>query len=481
MYGRMNPSQCAPRSRPVLPAVIALVVLCLMTARPEAVWAQAQPAPDPASAAAPASDGDTGNTPNSTEQGQTQLPESFENRPIQALLHESKLVGLRDMTFNAQLRSFYEDTGNMDDTTSRAWTLGGSLGLKTGYFYDFVAVGATGYTSQRLYGPEDESGTKLLQSDQRPYTVIGELYAQIRLTDEIQAVAGRKGFDTPFINMQDSLMTPNTFEVYAVQGVIGSTDASTLRFGGGYVDQMKPRNSEDFESMATAAGAPGGVDRGVYVGGGNYTAGAFSLGVVDYYSKDIINIAYSEIKYAIPLPDAMRLQFGAQYAGQHSLGNNLLTGKSFTTDQFALKLELAWGPALFTLARSLTAVGTLNDTSSGQSGTSMRNPWGSYPGYTSVQIENFYRSGENASMLRAAYNFPKNTGLSVYGLWVHGSTPSAVNQYAQDEYDVNLQWTAKSAALKGLSVRARYGHVSQAGPTNEHEDDLRLILYYQFR
>jgi outer membrane porin, OprD family len=481
MYGRMNPSQCVPRSGAVSPAVIAVAVLSIMATQPAAVWAQALPAPEPAPAAAPANADDEGNTPNSTEQGQTQLPESFENKPVQAWLHESKLVGLRDMTFNAQIRSFYEDTGNMDDTTSRAWTLGGSLGLKTGYFGDFVAFGATGYTSQRLYGPEDESGTKLLRSDQRPYTVLGELYAQFRLTDEIQAVAGRRGFDTPFINMQDSLMTPNTFEVYAVQGVIGSTDASTLRFGAGYVDQMKLRNSEDFESMATAAGAPGGVDRGVYVAGANYTLGAFSLGAVDYYSKDIINIAYSEIKYAIPLPDDMRLQFGAQYAGQHSLGENLLTGKSFTTDQFGFKIELARGPMLFTVARSLTAVGTLTDTSTGQSGTSMRNPWGGYPGYTSVQIENFYRSGENATLLRAAYNFPKSTGLSVYGLWVHGSTPSVANQYAQDEYDLNLQWTAKSPALKGLSVRARYGHVSQAGPSNEHEDDLRLIVYYQLR
>ena len=142
-----------------------------------------------------------------------------------------------------------------------------------------------------------------------------------------------------------------------------------------------------------------------------------------------------------------------------------------------MKAELAIGPTLLTVARTVTAVGTVND----GSGTSMRNPWGGYPGYTGVQIENFDRAGEKATMLRAAYNFPRATGLSMYGLWVHGSTPSVVNQYAQDEYDANLQWIAQSAALKGLRLLARYGHVSQAGPSNQHEDEVRFILYYTWR
>jgi hypothetical protein len=466
-------------------------VFGLMAAYAPRSLAQALPAGDPPEAAqvpdapergqAASSSEDSANVPDSTEQGQTQLAESFEHRPIAALLHSSSLVGLRDTTFSVQLRSFYEDTENFNTSTSLAWVGGGSAGVKTGYFWDFLALGATGYTSQRLYAPLDESGTKLLQPDQRPYTVIGELYTEFRLTDEILATAGRRGFDTPFINTQDSLMTPNTFEVYSVQGVVGSSDAASLHFGAGYVDQIKPRNSEDFESMATAAGAPGGVDRGVYVAGANYTLGTFSLGAVDYYSSDIINIEYAEVKYTIPLPDKLRLQFGAQYANQRSTGDTLLTGKPFATDQYGLKAELAIGSGLITLARTITAVGTTTDTASGVSGTSMRNPWGGYPGYTAVQVENFYRAGEDATLVRAAYNFPKKTGLSVYALWVHGSTPAIVKQYAEEEYDLNLQWTAKSAALKGLSVRARYGHVSEQGPADQHENDLRLMLYYQLR
>ncbi len=82
-------------------------------------------------------------------------------------------------------------------------------------------------------------------------------------------------------------------------------------------------------------------------------------------------------------------------------------------------------------------------------------------------------------MLRAAYKFPRTTGLSIYGLWVHGSTPSVVNEYAQDEYDANLEWSPQS--VNGLRLLARYAHVSQAGPTDQHEDELRLIVYYELR
>jgi hypothetical protein len=441
------------------------------------------PAPGPVTSAAQAPAADNSNeagTPNSTEQGQVQMSDSFDRRPIAALLHDSRLVGLRDTTLNVQLRTYDLDRINFDGSESEAWTLGGSAGFKTGYFGHIAALGATVYTSQRIEGPLDEDGTKLLQPGQKPYTAIGELYGQFRLSDTIVATVGRKAFDTPFINTQDSLMTPNTFVGYAAVGTIGSADERTLRFGAGYIDQIKPRNAQDFESMATAAGAPAGVERGVYMAGANFKAGTLAIGAIDYYSADIINIFYSEFKYVVPLPRRAALRFGAQYADQNSIGNDLLTGKSFAAHQVGFKAELALGPALFTVARTLTGIGTVTGNGAG-SGTDMRDPWGSYPGYTNVQIESFYRAGENATMLRAAYNFPRLTGLSVYALWVDGSAPNVKKQYAQKETDLNLKWTPQSPSWKKLTLLARYGHVSQGGPTDQHEDELRLIVYYQFR
>ncbi len=449
--------------RSIPSGAFALAVLLLWVTGPRA-WGQA-------------SDSDEAATPDSTEQGHTELTDSFDHRPVAAMLHESNFIGLRDTTFAVQLRSFYLDRDNYNTSQSESWTLGGSAGVKTGYFGDFVALGATVFTSQRLYGPLDKDGAQLLETGQKPYTAVGELYGQFRLTDEISATAGIHELDTPFINTHDSLMTPNTFQLYAVQGTAGDTDKVNLRFGAAYVEKIQPRNADELQSMSTAAGALPGVDRGVYVAGANFKADAFSMGAIDYYSSDIINIFYSEIKYSLPIVDRLSLRFGAQYTDQHSTGDDLLSGKPFATNQYALKFEVALGAVLLTTARSITATGTSYD----HSGTDIRSPWGGYPGYTSVQVENFYRAGEDATLLRAAYNFPRFTGLSAYVLWVKGSTPHVVNQYAQTEYDFNLKWVANSPLLKGLSLLVRYGHVSQAGPADQHENEARVAVYYQLR
>lgn len=410
---------------------------------------------------------DEDQTPSSTEQGHTQMDDSFDRRPVLAILHESRLVGIRDTTFNAQLRSFYRHLDSFDDDESLAWTLGGSVGVKTGYFWNRVALGATGYTSQPIYAPYDKDGTQLLLPQQHPYSVLGELYGEFLLTDTVKASVGRRAYVTPYINTDDSRMTPATFQAYAVQGTLGGGGDPVVRFGAGYVDKEKDRNSEEFVPMSTVAGAPAAVQRGVYAAGGNVSSGGLRIGVIDYYSIDIINIAYTEAKYTYALSNRMRLLFSAQYASQASTGNNLLTGHPFSTDQFGLKAELGLGGMLLTAAYT----GTGN-------GANMQNPWGAYPGYTSVQIENFYRAGEDAAMLRAAYNFSSVRGLSAYALYVNGSKPDSPKQYAQDEYDLNVQWVAGTGRLKGLTLLARYGHVSQDGGGNPHEDDFRLVLYY---
>ena len=235
----------------------ASLALALDSPAPELASATMQ-AGAPGANAAPSTDSDEVETPDSTEQGQTQMKDSFEHRPVAALLHESKLVGLRDTTLNVELRTEFLNRENFDETASETWALGGSAVLRPAISLISPRSAQPATPRNASYGPLDKDGAKLLQPGQEQYTVMGELYGQFKLTDEIVAVAGRRVFDTPFINTQDSLMTPNTFTMYAVQGLINNTDeTSTLRFAVGYVDKMKPRNAQDFESMATAAGAPG--------------------------------------------------------------------------------------------------------------------------------------------------------------------------------------------------------------------------------
>jgi outer membrane OprD family porin len=429
--------------------------------------ASASATADAQNAATPASS-DEAPIPSSTEQGRTTMDDSFERITHAQWVAETRRQAFHDTKFYGQLRSFYFASDNLNGSQSEAWALGGSAGFKTGYFRDLFACGATGYTSQRLYGPEDKGGSRLLAPGQHGYSVLGELYGEILLAQGVQAIVGLKGYDTPYLGRFDTRMAPNTFEGAAVLGSLGGTDgAPGWRFGAGYVDKIKQRDSADFVSMAAAAGARAGVSRGVSVVGANYSLGPLSLGAIDYYSNDIINIAYVEVRDAFALTERLRLQLGAQYTNQKNVGDNLLMGHPFSADQFGLKAELAFTGTLLTAAYSRTG-----------NGTAIQSPWSGAPGYTSVQILDFDRGGENAWMLRAAYNFRSVKNLSAYALYVHGSQPNARNQYAQDESDLNLQWKATSGRLRGLTLRARYGHVSQAGPAELHANQLRLILYY---
>jgi hypothetical protein len=429
----------------------------------------------------------------STEQGQTPLVDSFDFRQWRL---ETRRQALKDTKFEFNLRSFYFDRSQFSGAESQAWAIGGWLGVKTGYFLDHIAFGATVYTSNPIYAPDDRDGTLLLAPGQNGYTVLGEFYAELRIVEDVGITVGAKGYDTPFINRNDTRMTPNTFEAIVLQGrtKLGTSsgdaavtddrvglskdekevavpsptpaeDVPAIKYGLGYFYKIKERNDSVFVSMSEDAGAD--VERGVWAAGALYEKGKFSIGAIDYYSEDIINIAYAESKLEVPLADDWKLKFAGQYVDQGSVGDNALQGHSFSGHQFGLKVDLPIKKALFTAAFT-HAWGTAN----------LQNPWSGYPGYTSVQVQDFNRAGESAFLLRAGYDLPWVDGLSAYALAVFGTDPDQAGQYRQNEFDFNLQWAPKKGVLEGLSLRLRYAVVQQFGGNVDNLTDFRAICNY---
>src|SRR6267378_25433 len=429
----------------------------------------------------------------SVEEGRTPLDESFEFRQWRL---ERRRQALKDTKFEFNLRSYYFDRSDFNGSEKQAWAIGGWLGVRTGYFLDHIAFGATVYTSNPIYAPDDRDGTLLLAPGQNGYTVLGEFYAELRIVKDVGITVGAKGYDTPFINRNDTRMTPNTFEAIVLQGrtELGKSssddnvtadgiglskdgkevavptptpaqDVAAIKYGLGYFYQIKERNDSEFVSMSVDAVAH--VERGVWAAGALYEKGKFSIGAIDYYSEDIINIAYAESKLEVPLADDWKLKFAGQYVDQGSVGDNDLQGHSFSGHQFGLKVELPVKKALFTAAFT-HAWGTAN----------LQNPWSGYPGYTSVQVQDFNRAGESAFLLRAGYDLPWVDGLSVYGLAVFGTDPDSSTQFRQNEFDGNLQWAPTKGLLKGLSLRVRYAVVQQFGGDVHNLTDFRAICNY---
>jgi hypothetical protein len=429
----------------------------------------------------------------SVEQGQTPLDQTFDWRQWRL---EKRREAFKDTKFELNLRTYYFDRSDFNGAEKQAWAIGGWFGVKTGYFLDHIAFGATVYTSNPIYAPDDRDGTTLLAPGQNGYTVLGEFYAELRIVKDLGITVGAKGYDTPFINRNDVRMTPNTFEAVVLQGrtelgkansdaavtadsaglskdgkeVAASApspaeDVAAIKYGLGYFYRIKERNDSEFVSMSVDAGAH--VERGVWAAGAVYEKGKFNIGAIDYFSEDIINIAYGQTVFEIPLGADWRLRVAGQYVDQASVGDNDLQGHSFSGHQFGLKLELPVKKALFTAAFT-HAWGNAN----------LQNPWSGYPGYTSVQVQDFNRAGESAFLLRAGYDLPWVDGLSAYALAVFGTDPDSATLFRQNEYDLNAQWAPTKGVLKGLSLRLRYGVVQQFGGDVDNLTDFRAICNY---
>jgi hypothetical protein len=432
----------------------------------------------------------------SVEEGRTPLDESFHLPQGRSERPGAFLAALKDTKFELNFRTFYFDRSQFSGAESQAWAIGGWLGAKTGYFFNHIAFGATVYTSNPIYAPDDRDGTLLLATGQNGYTILGEFYADVRIMKDLNINVGAKGYDTPFINRNDTRMTPNTFEAVVLNGrvEVGNSsidtsrppdsvglskdgkevaaptstpaqDVGAIRYGVGYFDKIKERNSDEFVSMAEDAGAD--VSRGVWSAGAIYEKGKFNIGAIEYYCEDIINIAYAQVGFELPIATDWRLRFAGQYVDQGSVGENLLEGHSFSGHQFGVKVELPIRNALFTAAFT-QAWGTAN----------LQSPWSGYPGYTSVQVQDFDRAGEGAFLLRAGYDFPWVKGLSAYALAVFGTDPDLAGQFRQNEFDFNLQWAPKKGVLEGLSLRLRYAVVQQFGGNVDNLTDFRAICNY---
>ena len=147
--------------------------------------------------------------------------------------------------------------------------------------------------------------------------------------------------------------------------------------------------------------------------------------------------------------------------------NNLLQGHSFSGHQFGIKLDLPVKKALFTAAFT-QAWGTAN----------LQNPWSGYPGYTSVQVQDFNRAGEGAFLLRAGYDFPWVDGLSAYALAVFGTDPDLARQFRQNEFDFNLQWGPKKAFWRACRCVCAMRSSSSLEENVDNLTDFRAILNY---
>jgi hypothetical protein len=383
---------------------------------------------------------------------------------------------VHDAEFTAHFRTYYLDRRRPPgQNESEAWAGGGWLGYQSGWLGNALRLGVVGYTSQPIWAPPETDGTLLLKPGQDGYSVWGQAYVALKAWDQV-FTAYRQMITQPEVNPRDIRMTPNTFEAYALTGKVG-------RFGyfAGYVDKIKPINSDKFIDMAEQAGAPAGVKEGMWLGTVDYKpVEQLGLRLSSYHVSDILNSTYTDATWRMPLAKDTELRLSGQYMYQTSTGSDLLTGSSFKTHSAGLKGDLQYGPATFTLA--YTQVGR---------GQQYRHDYGSWAGYTSMIVEDFDEAGRRAWLAGGAYDFARHgaPGLSAFFNLVFGS--HAINAATgapvsdKDEYDLTLDYRFSAKTwpewLRPLWLRGRWAHIEQKqSGTTSVTDDYRIIVNYEW-
>lgn len=106
--------------------------------------------------------------------------------------------------------------------------------------------------------------------------------------------------------------------------------------------------------------------------------------------------------------------------------------------------------------------------------TGVVNPWGGYPGYTSMMIENFNRAEERAWL----------QGLSGMIRYGQGYTPDSGSNSAPDEaeLDIAIDWRFTKGPMEGMWLRLHGGYLNQWGhPRAADATEIRLMVNYDFR
>jgi hypothetical protein len=381
-------------------------------------------------------------------------------RPYRRLLDS-----LQNGSLSLGLRNYYLNREREQLPNSEAWAQGGALDYDSAWWKDRVRIGATLYTTQKLYGPSDKDGTLLLKRGQESFTVLGEAYIEAKLVDDVILKLYRQGLYMPYVNRNNSRMIPNTFEAYT----ISNTSSERFVYGLGQVDKIKQRASDKFVSMTEAAGIDG-KDHGVTMGGFRYKFdNGANIGAVDEYARDFMNIFYIEANTRNRTLFDISTQLSGQYTNQRSVGDEL--GGKFDTWTWGLKAAASYAGVVLTLAHTST-----------DSNAGIISPWGGRPSYLSIMLQDFDRADEDGWLIGMSTDFRSLNlkGLGTFVNYAVGNTPDSGRNASPDqkEFDITLEYRREEGLLEGLSMRLRYAKVNQDGINGNDISDLRAIVNY---
>ena len=208
---------------------------------------------------------------------------------------------------------FYSDPAGNGEK-SEAWAMGGSIDYRSGRLWDVFSTQVKWFFSEPVRAPSGKDGTRLLKSSQRGYNVLGVANAEIRWRD-YRLRAFRQEMAIPYLNRNDSRMTPNTFESV---GLVD--DTGSLQYGAAYTWRIKLQDTDEFLTMSEAAGVS--RDRGVTCVAAFWNPSErLGFGGANHFATDLFNTFYLDASFGHAFTDELPLKLQIQFADQRSVGD----------------------------------------------------------------------------------------------------------------------------------------------------------------
>jgi hypothetical protein len=362
----------------------------------------------------------------------------------------------------ARFRTYYMKKDRTIDLISEAWAAGGSIYYRSGWLKNLFSVEAEGFTSQKIYGPSDRDGTFLLAPGQEGYSALGIANAKLRF-GEVVLTGGRQYLDLPYVNRNDSRMTPNTFESITLVKPAGEFQFST-----GYTWKIKRRTAEDFFSMTEAIGLD--KDRGLAHAGAVWDPHEdFHLGAIGGVVPDLFAGVYGEFGVGRDLGNGWELRFDSQFTFQTDTGDDLLGDLLDETWNLGVRTSTSYAGAVFRLGLSITGPDA-----------AIVNPYGTNPSYVDLMQRSFTRADEKALLASVSYDFSNRglDGLSAIINFVAGFD-GKLNGIPDDrrEFNLTVDYRVKEGSLKNFSLRVRGSWLDEDFADSDGTD-FRVILRY---
>ncbi|CAA6800710.1 MAG: Unknown protein [uncultured Sulfurovum sp.] len=231
-----------------------------------------------------------------------------------------------DYELNGYIRGTYHIHDIKNDKKYEDDAIGGKLHYETPS-YEGMKLGTSLYFTSKLFNDDNSDIIPLRGEYEKSYTILGELYLEGKL-GETRLKIGRQELNTPFADMDDIGMVPNTFEGLTLV----NNDVENLELFVGQINKMSGVGAEVVDEFTRVNGSDN-----MQIVGATYS-GIDKVTLDAWYNRlknaEIDGIAYLASNYEDNFQN-YNYALGLQYAHQ-----SYLLGED--TEVFGAKLDLGF-------------------------------------------------------------------------------------------------------------------------------------------